>query len=92
VDKLLVDIREEYSRDKIIALAGLMQSTIYRDQPYLFLYVPEGTSVMWKDSYRIQRPDRRGGWINTPVEMTKAGWGYYMDWFYRKEYADLLPK
>ena len=26
----------------------LMQSTIYRDQPYLFLYVPEGTSVMWK--------------------------------------------
>jgi ABC-type transport system substrate-binding protein len=92
VDKLLIDIREEYSRDKIIALAGLIQSTIYRDQPYLFLYVPEGTSVMWKDSYRIQRPDHRGGWINTPVEMTKAGWGYYMDWFYRPEYADLLPK
>jgi ABC-type transport system substrate-binding protein len=92
VDKLLVDIREEYNRDKIIALAGQLQSTIYRDQPYLFLYVPEGTSVMWKDSYRIRRPDRRGAWINTPVEPTKAGWGYYMDWFYRPEYADLLPK
>jgi hypothetical protein len=26
------------------------------------------------------------------VEMTKAGWSYYMDWFYRPEYADLLPK
>ncbi len=92
VDKLLVDIREEYRRDKIIALAGLMQTTIYRDQPYLFLYVPEGTSVMWKDSYRIRRPDGKGEWVDTPVEMTKAGWGYYTDWFYRPEYAELLPK
>jgi ABC-type transport system substrate-binding protein len=92
VDKLLVDIREEYRRDKIIALAGLMQSTIYSDQPYLFLYVPEGTSVMWRDSYRIHRPDGQDRWVDTPVEMTKAGWGYYMDWFYRPEYADLLPK
>ncbi len=92
VDKLLVEIRQEYNRDKIIALAGKLQGTIYGDQPYLFLYVPQGTSVMWKDSYRIRRPDGQGGWINTPVEMTKAGWGYYMDWFYRPEFASLLPK
>jgi ABC-type transport system substrate-binding protein len=91
VDKLLEEIRQEYNREKIIALAGELQSTIYRDQPYLFLYVPQGTSVMWKDSYRIRRPDGRGGWVNTPVEMTKAGWSYYMDWFYRPEYAALLP-
>ena len=31
--------------------------------------------------------DGQGGWINTPVEMTKAGWGYYMDWFYRPEFS-----
>ena len=37
-------------------------------------------------------PGGRGEWVDTPVEMTKAGWGYYMDWFYRPEYADLLPK
>ncbi|HEY5744146.1 MAG TPA: peptide-binding protein [Terrimicrobiaceae bacterium] len=92
VDKLLEEIRQEYNRQKIITLAGRLQSTIYRDQPYLFLYVPQGTSVMWKDSYRIRRPDGRGGWINSPVEMTKAGWSYYMDWFYRPEYASLLPK
>ena len=92
VDKLLVEIRQEYNRNKIIDLAGKLQGTIYRDQPYLFLYVPQGTSVMWKDSYRIRRPDGHGGWINTPVEMTKAGWGYYMDWFYRPEFASLLPK
>ncbi|HEY5811219.1 MAG TPA: peptide-binding protein [Terrimicrobiaceae bacterium] len=92
VDKLLEEIRQEYNRKKIITLAGRLQSTIYRDQPYLFLYVPQGTSVMWKDSYRIRRPDGRGGWTNSPVEMTKAGWSYYMDWFYRPEYASLLPK
>jgi peptide/nickel transport system substrate-binding protein len=92
VDKLLVEIRQEYNRGKIIDLAGNLQGTIYRDQPYLFLYVPQGTSVMWKDSYRIRRPDGEGGWITTPVEMTKAGWGYYMDWFYRPEFASFLPK
>jgi ABC-type transport system substrate-binding protein len=91
VDKLLEEIRQEYNREKIISLAGALQGTIYRDQPYLFLYVPEGTSVMWKDSFRIRRPGGNGGWVNTPVQMTKAGWSYYMDWFYRPEYADLLP-
>jgi len=92
VDRLLVDIRQEYNREKIIAMAGQIQSLIYQDQPYLFLYVPEATSVIWKNSYRIRRPDGKGGWIDSPVEMTKAGWSYYMDWFYRPEYADQLPQ
>ena len=92
VDRLLVDIRQEYNREKIIDLAARLQSAIYGDQPYFFLYVPEGTSVMWKDAFRIRRPDGRGGWLDGPVEMTKAGWGYYMDWFYRPEYGQLLPQ
>ena len=91
-DRLLEDIRQEYNREKIIAMAGELQRTIYDDQPYLFLYVPEGTSVMWKDAYRIRRPDGKGGWIDSPVEMTKAGWSYWSDWFYRPEFADRLPK
>ncbi|MCX6970962.1 MAG: peptide-binding protein [Verrucomicrobia bacterium] len=91
VDKLLESIRQEYSRDKIISMAGLMQSIIYREQPYLFLYVPQGTTVMWRDSYRICRPDGKGGWIRSPVEMTKAGWSYWSDWFYRPEFKDRLP-
>lgn len=90
-DRLLDEIRQEYNREKIIRMAGELQQTIYEDQPYLFLYVPEGTSVMWKDAYRIRRPDGRGGWIDTPVEMTKAGWAYWSDWFYRPEFADRLP-
>ncbi len=90
-DRLLDEIRQEYNREKIIRMAGDLQRTIYEDQPYLFLYVPEGTSVMWKDAYRIRRPDGRGGWIDSPVEMTKAGWAYWSEWFYRPEFADRLP-
>jgi ABC-type transport system substrate-binding protein len=90
-DHLLEEIRQEYNRDDIIAMAGQLQRIIYRDQPYLFLYVPEGTSVMWRDAYRIRRPDGRGGWLDTPVTMTKAGWSYWSDWFYRPEFADRLP-
>jgi len=91
-DRLLDEIRQEYNREKIIQMAADLQRTIYDDQPYLFLYVPEGTSVMWKDAYRIRRPDGHGGWIDSPVEMTKAGWAYWSDWFYRPEFADRLPK
>jgi ABC-type transport system substrate-binding protein len=90
-DRLLDDIRQEYNREKIIRMAGELQNIIYQDQPYLFLYVPEGTSVMWDDSYRIRRPDGKGGWIDSPVEMTKAGWAYWSDWFYRPEFAQRLP-
>ncbi|MFA7345383.1 MAG: peptide-binding protein [Terrimicrobiaceae bacterium] len=91
VDRLLQSIRQEYNRDKIMSMAGRMQDIIYRDQPYLFLYVPQGTSVMWKNSYRICRPDGKGGWIDSPVEMTKAGWSYWSDWFYRPEFKARLP-
>jgi len=92
VDKLLEEIRQEYNRDKIISMAARIQSLIYREQPYLFLYVPQGTSAMWNDSYRVCRPDGKGGWIESPVEMTKAGWSHWSDWFYRPEFKSRLPK
>ena len=88
VDHLLTDLRQEYARPEIIRLAGNLQQAIYADQPYLFLFVPEGTSVMWKGSYRIRRPGPSPGeWIDSPVTMTKAGWSYDLEWFYRPEYA-----
>ena len=92
VDRLLEAIRQEYNREKIIGMAGRMQSIIYNDQPYLFLYVPQSASVMWKGTYRIRRPDGKGGWIDSPVEMTKAGWSYWSDWFYRPDFSKNLPK
>ncbi len=87
VDHLLTDLRQEYSRSEILRLTAKLQQTIYADQPYIFLFVPEGTSVMWKNSYRIRRPGSKPGeWIDSPVTMTKAGWNYDMEWFYRPEY------
>lgn len=90
VDKMIEDLRLEYDRERIIELAREIQKTIYEDQPLLFLYVPDSTSVIWRDSFRIRRPGP-DGWIDTPVEMTKAGWTYWLQWFYRPEYADEMP-
>lgn len=92
VDALLEQIRQEYDPEKIRAMAGEIQKSIFEDQPYLFLFVPNATSVIWKDSFRICRPDGQGGFIDTPVEITKAGWTYYLQWFYRPEFAGQLPK
>jgi hypothetical protein len=87
VDHLLNDLRQEYRRPEILKMAGELQQTIYNDQPYTFLFVPESTSVMWKGSYRIRQPGQKPGeWIDTPVMMSKAGWSYNMEWFYRSEY------
>lgn len=85
-DRLLQAIREEFDRDTIIKLCGELQQLIYDDQPYMFLFVPEGTSVMWKNAFRVYRPGPDGQWIDEPVKMTKAGWSAYLEWFYRPEY------
>jgi len=91
VDALLSQIRQEYDPVKIKSLAGQIQKTIFDDQPYLFLFVPDATSVIWNDSFRICRPDGQGGFVDTPVEITKAGWSYYMQWFYRPDFSKNLP-
>lgn len=86
VDRLLEQIRSEFEHDEIKRMAGELQKTIYEDQPYLFLYVPSSTSVVWKNTYRVYRPVE-AGWIDEPVRMTKAGFLYFRDYFYRPEYA-----
>jgi ABC-type transport system substrate-binding protein len=86
VDHLLTDLRQEYARPEIISLASKLQQVIYAQQPYLFLFVPEGTEVMWKGAYRLCHPAPDGSWIDEAVHMTKAGWSYDMEWFYRPEY------
>jgi ABC-type transport system substrate-binding protein len=88
-DRLLRAIREEFDRDTIIELCGQLQQLIYNDQPYMFLFVPEGTSVMWQNAFRVYRPGPDGRWIDEPVTMTKAGWSHYLEWFYRPEYPPL---
>ncbi len=89
VDKLLEQIRAEYDKDEIKRIASELQRTIYDDQPYLFLYIPSSTSVMWKNTLRVSRPED-GKWIDEPIRMTKAGAGVYREYFYRPEYAPFL--
>lgn len=85
VDRLLEDLRTEFARDRIKEICAQLQSIIYRDQPYLFLYVPESIGAMWSGAYRVRRPDGRGGWIDEPVRATNAGFTHYMPWWYRSQ-------
>jgi peptide/nickel transport system substrate-binding protein len=89
VDRLLVALEQEYDRTKIIQLAGELQQIIYQDQPYLFLFVPQTTSVLQRGAYRICSPTDHG-FVETPIRMTKAGWSYNLEWFYRTEYPPSL--
>ncbi|KAB2644205.1 MAG: hypothetical protein DVB29_03120 [Verrucomicrobia bacterium] len=88
VDQLLQEIRNEYRRPEVISLAKELQQTIYQDQPYLFLFVPKHTSVLWKGSYRLCYPTDHG-FVDRPLEPCKAGWNYNMEWFYRKDYPPI---
>lgn len=85
VDALLEGLRVEYDRDAIIKRAGQLQRIIYEDQPYLFLFVPNNTSVVWKDEIRVLRPEG-GEWIEEPIRMTAAGFRVYQEWFYRPDH------
>ena len=89
VDNLLEQIRAEYDKNEIKRFASELQRTIYDDQPYLFLYIPDSTSVMWKNMLRVLRPED-GKWIDEPIRMTKAGAGIYREYFYRPEYKPAL--
>src|SRR5439155_14210034 len=72
VDRMMEQLRTEYDKDTIKTLAGRLQQTIYEDQPYLFLDVPKVTTVLWKNTFRVARPEA-GGWKEEPLRMTKAG-------------------
>ncbi len=89
VDRMLVEIRSEFDHQKIKELAGKLQRTIFADQPYLFLFVPETTSVIWKNSYRVYRPET-GGWVDEPIRQTRAGYSFYSEYFYKPAYAPAM--
>ncbi|MFZ4115957.1 MAG: ABC transporter substrate-binding protein [Chthoniobacterales bacterium] len=85
VDTLLKKIRDEYGHPELIQLAHELQQTLYQEQPYLFLFVPKHTSVLWKGTYRIYYPTDHG-FVDSPLTPSKAGWNYNMEWFYRRDY------
>jgi peptide/nickel transport system substrate-binding protein len=84
VNHLLTALQRVYNHEKIIQLAGELQQLIYDDQPYLFLFVPQTTLIMPRGAYRICYPTDHG-FIDSPIRMTKAGWNYNLEWFYRTD-------
>lgn len=82
VDELITKLRQEYTRSKQLQLAHELQQIIYQDQPYLFIYVPETTSILWSNTYRVCYPTDHG-WVDSPLKSSKAGWSHNMEWFYR---------
>jgi len=85
VDRLLTMARSEFDREKIKTSCAELQKIIYEDQPYLFTIVPESIAVMWKETFRVRRPDGKGGWIIEPIRETKAGFRYYINWWQRAD-------
>lgn len=85
VDRLLVAARSEFDTEKVKATCWQLQKIIYDDQPYLFVEVPQSTAVMWKDTFRVKRPDGKGGWIEEPIRATKAGFRFYIQWWERTD-------
>lgn len=85
VDRLLNLARSEFDREKVKESCWELQKIIYEDQPYLFVNVPESVAVMWKNTFRVRRPDGNGGWIEEPIRATKAGFRYYIQWWQRTD-------
>jgi ABC-type transport system substrate-binding protein len=83
VDRLLVLARSEFDEEKAKKYCHDLQRIIYEDQPYLFLDVPKSTGAMHRGSFRVKRPDGKGGWIDEPIRSTKLGFRMYQDWWYR---------
>ncbi len=87
VDRLLLEIRTTFDRQKIAGLCARVQEMIYRDQPYLFLLTAYVSSALYRDQYVVRRPDDAGGWIVEPIRNTKAGYTVYSNWWAPKGIA-----
>lgn len=85
-DQLIDKLRTTYSPDGIRKLAWRLQEVIYDDQPYVFLYVPEATVGIQKDTFRVYRPLGDGRWVDEPIHETKAGFEIYQPYWYRVAY------
>jgi len=56
-DELIEALRTTFGRSELKRLAGELQALIYRDQPYLFLYVPEGGFAWREGEWRVRTAD-----------------------------------
>jgi ABC-type transport system substrate-binding protein len=72
VDDLIVEIRQEYDRERQRKLAHTLHRRIALDQPYTFLYAPKSTRVLDKKIVIVERePDGRERYVK--IYPTKGG-------------------
>ena len=71
-DDLIVEIRQEYDRERQRELAHRLHRRIALDQPYTFLYAPKSTRVLDKKIVIVERePDGRERYVK--IYPTKGG-------------------
>jgi peptide/nickel transport system substrate-binding protein len=73
-DELMVAGRREYDREKRKAIYWRLHEVIADDQPYCFLFVPEGTAALRHRFALLERADGLERLV--PIEMSKAGLTY----------------
>jgi peptide/nickel transport system substrate-binding protein len=75
VDRLLEEGRKEYDIEKRKQIYWRIHELIAEDQPYTFLYVPLGISVLQKKFWLMEK-DPSGHEVLRPIQMEKAGLMY----------------
>lgn len=55
-DRLMETLRGTFDREAIKRKASELQATIYQDQPYLFLYVPDAAFAWETEAWLVARP------------------------------------
>ena len=71
-DKLIVDIRQEYSHQRQVKMCQRLHQIIAREQPYTFLYAEKWTALLDKRIV-LQEKDEEGNIRYRPIEPTKTG-------------------
>jgi len=83
VDRLIEEGRTEYNKEKRKEIYYKIHELINHDQPYTFLYVPEGTSALYAGEFKIKRKNKKGKTVIENIRMTKSGILYFLNYWFR---------
>jgi peptide/nickel transport system substrate-binding protein len=86
-DRLLIQGRTEYDREKRIRIYRRLHRIIYDDQPYLFMVATPTYSALHHGEFVIQRKNQEGELVEEAVTMTRIGLLYYLNDWVRRRYA-----
>ncbi len=82
VDRLIEEGRTEFDREKRRKIYWKIHELINRDQPYIFLFVGEGTLALHRGEFKIKR-SVNGRTVVEDIEMTEVGLTYFLNFWFR---------